>query len=329
VNRRAFITLLGGAAASSVSWPPARAEQAERMRRIGVLTGVSETDPEAQARVAAFRQELQKLGWTEGRNIRIDYRWPADDPANIRHDAAEMAALAPDAIFINGHPIVDAMRQVTRTIPVVFVQVTDPVASGLVASLARPGGNLTGFANYSMGGKWLELLKEIAPGVHRVAIILNPDNASHGASFHAIEAVTHSLNVQLTRAAVRNAVEIDQVITAFAGEPNGGLIVLASPTNNVHRDLLITLAARHRLPAVYPYRFFVISGGLLSYGIDNIELYRRAASYIDRILRGDKAGDLPIQQPTKLELVVNLRTAKAMGLTIPETFLLRADEVIE
>jgi putative tryptophan/tyrosine transport system substrate-binding protein len=328
MKRREFLTLLGS---GSAAWPlAARAQPTDRPRRVGLLTGLSENDPEAQARVAAFRQELQKLGWTEGRNIRIDYRWPADDADKIHRDAKEMVALAPDVIFINSQPIFDAMREATRDIPVVFVQVTDPVASGLVASLARPGGNLTGFANYeSMGSKWLELLKEIAPTVRQVAVILNPDNASNSASFHAIDAATHPLGVQLSRAAVRNATEIERAITVLASEPNGGLIVLASPTTNVHRDFIITRAARHRLPAVYPYRYFAVSGGLLSYGVDNLELYRRAAPYVDRILRGDRPGDLPIQQPTKLELVVNLRTAKAIGLPVPESFLLRADEVIE
>ena len=328
MNRRDFMTLVGGAAAA---WPlAARAQQPDRMRRIGVLLALAASDPEGQARIASFKRELAKLGWTEGRNIRIDDRWPGADVGQIERTAAELVALAPDVIFINSQPAFDAMRQATRTIPVVFVQVTDPVASGLLPSLARPGGNLTGLSNYeTLGGKLLQLLKEIAPGTTRTAVIHNPENASNIANLHSIEAATASLAVELTAAGVRDAGAIEREIDAFARRSAGGLIVLASPTTNLHRELIIALAARHRLPAVYPYRYFVVSGGLASYGVDNIDLYRRAAGYVDRILRGEKPGDLPIQQPTRLELVVNLKTAKAMGLAIPESFLLRADEVIE
>jgi putative tryptophan/tyrosine transport system substrate-binding protein len=331
MKRREFITLLGGAAASSSLWPlAARAQQAERMRRIGVLLGLRESDPEAQARIAAFRQELQKLGWTVGRNLRMDTRFGADDVKQIRTYAAELVSLAPDVIFINSQPVFDVMREATRTIPIVFVQVTDPVGRGLVASLARPGGNLTGLSNYeSMGGKWLEMLKEIAPNVATAAVILTQESASNAASFRTIEDSAPSLGVQLITTGVRDATDIERAIDAFAQRPNGGLIILASPTINGNRDLIIALAARHRLPAVYPYRYFVTSGGLVSYGVDNRDLSRGAASYVDRILKGEKPGDLPIQQPTKLEFVLNLKTAKALGLTIPESFLLRADEVIE
>jgi ABC-type uncharacterized transport system substrate-binding protein len=328
MRRREFITLLGGAV---VAWPLAtRAQQPDRMRRIGVLLALAESDPEGQARIGSFRQQLQKLGWVEGRDVRIEDRWPAADVEQIRRAAAELVALAPDVIFINSQPAFDVMRRATSTIPVVFVQVTDPVGSGLLTSLARPGGNLTGLSNYeSLGGKLLELLKEIAPGVTRVAVIHNPDNASNIANLHTIDAAVTSLGVELTAAGVRDAGDIEREIDAFARRLRGGLIVLASPTTNLHRELIIALAARHRLPAVYPYRYFAISGGLASYGVDNIDLYRRAAWYVDRILRGEKPGDLPIQQPTKLELAINLTTAKALDLEVPTTLLARADEVIE
>src|SRR5262249_47303316 len=290
------------------------------MRRIGVVIALAENDPEGQARIASFRQELQKVGWTEGRNVRIDYRWPADDIYRIKRDVADLVGRAPDVIFINSQPVFDAVREATRTIPVVFVQVTDPVSSGLLASLARPGGNFTGLSNYEpMGGKWLELLREIAPGILRAAVIHNPDNASNIANLHAIEAAAASLGAASIRAGVHDGAEIEREVATFARRPFGGLIVLASPTTNFHRELIITLAARHRLPAIYPYRYFVTSGGLVSYGVDNKDLYRRAAWYVDRILKGEKPGDLPIQQPTKLELVINLKTAKALGLEVPPT----------
>jgi putative ABC transport system substrate-binding protein len=326
VKRRQFITLLGGA---TVAWPlAARGQQPDRVRRIGVLLALAKSDPEGQARMVSFRQELRKLGWTEGRNIRIDDRWPAADIGQIERAAAELVALSPDVIFVNSQPGFDIMRQATRTIPVVFVQVTDPVGAGFVASLARPSGNLTGLSNYDLGGKLLELLKEISPDVTRAAVIYNSENASNIAHLHSIDAAKASFGVDLTAAAVRDADDIKRQIDEFARR-SGGLIVLASPTTNLHRNAIIALAARHRLPAVYPYRYFVVSGGLASYGVDNIELYRRAAGYVDRILRGEKPGDLPIQQPTKLELALNLKTARMLGLTVPPMLLARADEVIE
>jgi len=328
MRRRDFITLLGGAAAA---WPAAaRGQQADRMRHVAVMLGLAKSDPEGQARVAAFREELQKLGWREGHNVQFEYRWAADDVQKIAAYASELVGLSPDIIFINSQPVFDAMRQASHDIPIVFVQVTDPVGSGSIASLARPGGNITGFANYeSMGGKWLELLKEIAPGVSEAAIILNPDNASNVANLKAIEIASASLDIRLFQIAIRGTADIEPGMEAFARKSNGGVVVLASPTTNANRTFIIGLATRYRLPAIYPYSYFVASGGLISYGVDNKELYRQAASYFDRILRGEKPGDLPVQQPTKFELVVNQNAAKLIGLTIPEQFLLRADDVIE
>jgi putative tryptophan/tyrosine transport system substrate-binding protein len=329
VNRRAFITLLGGAAAA---WPlAARAQQGERMRRIGVLTSLAADDPESQARHAAFLQGLQEWGWSVGRNVAIDYRFAAGDADRFRKYAAELVALAPDIILATGTPVTAALLQATRSVPIVFTQVPDPVGNGFVASLAQPGGNATGFTVYEYGtsGKWLELLKEIAPRVTRVAVLRDPAIASGIGQMAAIQGVAPVLGVELSPVGVRDAGEIERAITAFARSANGGLIVLAAPLAIVQRDLIITLAARHRLPAVYSRRFFVTSGGLISYGPDSIDPYRRAAGYVDRILKGVKPADLPVQAPTKYELVINLKTAKVLGLDLPATVLARADEVIE
>jgi putative tryptophan/tyrosine transport system substrate-binding protein len=329
MKRRDFITLLGGAAAA---WPlAARAEQADRLRRIGVLSSLAADDPETQARHAAFLQGLQEWGWTTGRNVQIDYRWGAGDVDRFRKYAVELVALAPDVILATGTPVTAALLQATRSVPIVFAQVVDPVANGFVESLARPGGNATGFTifEYGLGGKWLELLKDVAPHVTRAAVLRDPAIPSGIGQLAAIQGVAPALGVELRPVGVRDAGEIERAVTAFARDPNGGLIVLAAPLSIVHRELIITLAARHRLPAVYALRFFVTSGGLICYGPDSIEPYRLAAGYVDRVLRGEKPGDLPVQTPTKLKLVINLKTAKALGLTVPDSLLARADEVIE
>jgi putative tryptophan/tyrosine transport system substrate-binding protein len=329
MRRREFITLLGGAAAA---WPlMARAQQAERMRRIGVFTNLVENDPEGQARDAAFLQGLQQLGWTDGRNVRIDIRRTLGDTDRARRDAAELVALAPDVILTTGSAAMGAMQQTTRTVPIVFVTVIDPVGAGFVESLARPGGNVTGFSlfEYGLSGKWLELLKEIAPGVMRVAVLRDTAVGSGVGQYAIIQAVAPSLGVELRPIDMRDASEIERAVTAFARLPNGGLIIVGAPSAVVHRNLIITLAARHQLPAVYPIPYFARSGGLISYGPDSIDPYRRAAGYVDRILKGEKPADLPVQAPTKYELVINLKTAKALGIEIPSTLLARADEVIE
>jgi putative ABC transport system substrate-binding protein len=329
IARRQVIGLLGGAA---VVWPlTARAQQGERVRRIGVLNPFAENDPEVQANITAFRQALQKLGWTDGRNLRIDYRWGGANPERIRAHATELVALEPDVILVSSPLALQPLQQETRSIPIVFTGVSDPVGSGFVASLAHPGGNITGFAvaEFSMYGKYLELLKEVAPDVIRAAVMMNPEQVPQAGNWRAIETVAPSFKVRLTAAHVRDSAEIERAIDAFARESNGGLIVLPSALTIVHRGLIIALAARHRLPAVYAFRQFVIDGGLMSYGVDLVDQYRQAASYVDRILRGKKPGDLPVQQPTQFRLIVNLTTAKVLGLTIPESFLLRADEVIE
>ena len=328
MKRREFITLLGGAAA----WPLAvRAQQRERVRRIGVLMSLAADDPEGQARLTAFVQGLQELGWTDGRNVQIDYRWPAGDAERIRRYAAELAALAPDIILAGGGAVVPSLLQATRAIPIVFTQTPDPVGAGFVESLARPGGNVTGFMlyEYGIGAKWLELLKEIAPHVTRAAVIRDAAIASGIGQWGAIQTAAPSFGVELRPVDVRDASEIERAIAAFARSPNGGLIVAASTLAVVHRDLIVTLAARHKLPAVYPSRFFVRSGGLIFYGPDSVEPHRRAAGYVDRILKGEKPADLPVQAPTKYELAINLKTAKALGLDVPPTLLARADEVIE
>ena len=330
MRRRDLIILLGGAAAA---WPlAARAQQAERVRRIGVLMSYAADDPLAPPLVSAFAQGLQERGWTIGGNVRIDYRWGAGDLDRFRKYAVELVALAPDVIVATAGSIVGALQQASRSVPIVFVTTIDPVGSGFVASLARPGGNATGFIafEFSMSGKLLELLKEIAPRVTRVAVIRDPFVPAGSAGFAAIQTVAPSFGVELTPVGVRDSDEIERGIAAFARGSNDGLIMVGPPSSaQVHRDLIIALAARHRLPAVYSAPFFVRSGGLISYGLDAVEQYRRAAGYVDRILKGEKPADLPVQQPTKFELTVNLKTAKALGLEVPPTVLARADEVIE
>jgi ABC-type uncharacterized transport system substrate-binding protein len=329
MRRREFITLLGGAAAT---WPvAARAQQPERVRRIGVLLNATPDNPDYQAWVGAFRQALQELGWVDGRNVRIDIHWATVDPADIRRQAAELVALAPDVILAPGTTTVAPLMRATRTVPIVFPIIPDPVAGGFVDSLAHPGGNATGFMlfEYSISGKWLELLKQIAPGVRRVAVLGDPDIPTGPAQFGVIQAVAPSLRVEVNSFNKRDASEIERAVTAFAETPNGGLIVTAGGPALTHRDLVITLAARHKLPAVYYDRAFVDAGGLLSYGPDRIELYRRAAGYVDCILKGEKPADMPVQAPTKYQLVINLKTAKALGLDVPVHLQQIADEVIE
>jgi len=329
IGRRELLAALGGAAAA---WPlAAGAQQGGRMRRVGVLQNLASDDPAEQARLMAFGQGLQELGWTIGQNVRIENRWSAGDPDRIRRNTEEMVALAPDVILASGNAGVAPLLQATRTVPVVFVIVPDPVGAGFVDSLARPGGNATGFIAYEYGlsGKWLEVLKEIAPGVTRAAVIRDPALASGPGQFAAIQSIAPSLGVEVSPVNVRDAGEIERAITAFAHSPNGGLIVTGSALVGIHRHLIIALAARHKLPAVYVERTYVAAGGLISYGSDFLDQYRRAASYVDRILKGEKPADLPVQQPTKYELVINLKTAKALGLDIPPTLLARADEVIE
>ena len=329
MKRREFITLLGGAAAA---WPlAARAQQGERMRRIGVLVTFAAGDPVGQARLAAFLQGLQQLGWIDGRNVRIDTRWGAGDADRTRRYAAELVALAPDVIMATGTPTVAALQQATSSAAIVFAAAVDPVGSGFVDSLARPGGNATGFMSfeYGLSGKWLELLKQIAPSVTRAAVLRDTASPAGNAQFGAIQTVAPSLGVEVNPVNMRDAGEIERVVTAFARASNGGLIVTASPLSLVHRELIVALAARHKLPAVYFERLFVAAGGLISYGPDYVDQYRRAAGYVDRILKGEKPADLPVQAPTKYELVINLKTAKALGLDVPATVLARADEVIE
>jgi len=325
-SRREFITLIGGAAA----WPLAvRAQQGERVRRVGVLMNLAADDPEGQTRIVAFVQGLQQSGWTDGRNIRIDTRWAAGDADRFHRYAEELLALAPDVILASATPSVQALQQATRTVPIVFANVGDPVGMGFVESLARPGGNTTGFTplEFGFGAKWLELLKEIAPRLTRVAVLR--DLTIGPAQLSAIQAVAPSFGVELSPVGVRDAGEIERTIAAFAQSSNAGMIVTASTSAVIHRHLIAMLAARHRLPAVYSFRYFAATGGLLSYGPDPIDMYRRAASYVDRILKGEKPADLPVQTPTKYQLVVNLKTAKALGLDIPTSILARADEVIE
>ena len=329
MRRREFITLLGG---TTVIRPIAAwAQQREQIARIGVLMGTAVEDPEGQTRITAFRQGLQKLGLTEGQNVRIDVRWTAGDAALERKFATELVTLTPDVILASASPTVAALQAVTRTVPIVFAGTIDPVGAGFVDSLARPGGNATGFVlfEYGMGAKWLELLKEIAPNVTRVAVLRDPAIPAGTGQFGAIQSVAPSLGVELTPVNVRDPGEIERAISAFANSSNGGLIVTAAPLTLVHRDLIVTLAARHKLCAVYSLRPFVTAGGLIFYGPDIADQYRRAAGYVDRILKGEKPADLPVQAPTKYELVINLKTAKALGLTVPPSLLARADEVIE
>jgi putative ABC transport system substrate-binding protein len=328
VKRRAFITLLGGAAA----WPlAARAQQGGRMRRIGVLLGLAPGDPLDQARFATFAQGLQQSGWTIGRNVQIDTRSSAGNGDDARRYATELVALTPDVILASGNSAAAPLLQATRTVPIVFVIVPDPVGAGFVDSLARPGGNATGFLafEYSLGAKWLELLKELAPRLTRAAVLRDATLASGPGQFAAIQSVAPSLGFELTPINVRDAGEIERSIAAFARSTEGGLIVTGGPLSGLHRDLIIALAARHKLPAVFPERLYAATGGLISYGPNYLDQFRRAADYVDRILKGEKPADLPVQAPTKYELVINLKTAKALGLTVPDTVLARADEVIE
>jgi len=323
--RRQFITLLGGAAA----WPLAvRAQQPDRMRRIGVLMNSAADDPESQVRLAAFVQELQRLGWITDRNVQIEARWSAADASTLGRHATELAALAPDAILAG---VGGTLLQATRTVPIVFAQAIDPVGTGSVASLARPGGNVTGFTQfeYSLAGKWPELLKEVAPRVGRAAILREPSTPAGIGQWAVVQAAAQSLGMELSPVAVREAGEIERGVSEFARGSNGGLIVVVGASASNHRQLIIAQAARHRLPAVYPSRHFVVGGGLISYGPDVVGQYRRAAGYVDRILKGEKPAELPVQAPIKYELVINLKTAKALGLDVPPTLLARADEVVE
>jgi len=330
MKRREFITLLGGAAAAGWS-RGARAQQGERMRRIGVLMAITADDPESQSRLAAFAQGLQQLGWTLGQNVRVDYRWGGSDADALRKYAAELVALAPEVILAQSSAAVAPLLSATRTIPVVFTTVADPVGAGFVESMARPGGNATGFINfeYSIAGKWLELLKEIAPSLTRVAVLRESAIAAGPGQLGAIQAQAQSLGIELRPVDVRDAGEIERAITAFARGSSGGLIVTGSPGAVVHRGLIVALAARHRLPAVYNSRFYATGGGLISYGPDFVDQFRHAAGYVDRILKGEKPADLPVQAPTKYETMLNLATAKALGLSVPPGLLIAADEVIE
>ncbi len=328
MRRRAFITLLSCAAA----WPlTARAQQGERVRRIGVLSPQSADDPELQARITAFAQGMQESGWIVGRNVQIEYRWGAGDADRVRRYAAELAALAPDVIVTSGGSTVQPLQQATRTIPIVFANVADPVGSGFVQSLSRPGGNATGFVQfeYSLSGKWLELLKQVAPGVTRAAVIRDPALVAGIGTFAVIQAVAPSLGVEVVPVNVRDAHDIERDVAAFARFQNGGMVVTGSALAVFYRDLIIKLAAEYKLPTVYYRRLFVTGGGLISYGSDQTDQFRKAAGYVDRILKGEKPADLPVQAPTKYEMVINLKTAKAIGLEIPATVLARADEVIE
>ena len=331
VKRREFITLLGGAA---VAWPlAARAQQVTQIRRVGMLIGYAENDPETQARLAAFRQALEQLGWKEGRGVRIDYRFAPASPDEAQRFAKELVALHPDVLVGNSTPATGALLRETRSIPIVFVGVSDPVGSHFIASIPQPGGSVTGFTNFepSLIGKWLQILKEVAPNVTRAAVMFNPKTApDEGAFFlNPFEPIARSLAVEPIVSRVTDVNDIENAVTALAHKPGGSLIIMPDAFNTVHRQLIILLAARHSLPAIYPYRYQAVEGGLLSYGVDTVDLMRRAAPYVDRILRGEKPADLPVQAPVKFELVINLRAARVIGLTIPPTLLARADEVIE
>ena len=327
MNRRAFTA---GTLTSLVA-RAAGAQEPHRKRRIGILHYLFEDDSEGRAYVGAFLEALQALGWSADRNLTVDYRWTGSDPERARKYAAELVALAPDVILAAGGIIARALQQATRTIPIVFVQVADAVGGGIVNSLARPGGNATGFTNFefNIGAKWLELLKQVAPRMTRTAVLRDPANPAGTGQFGAIQAVAPSFGVEVSPIGLHDAVEIERDVTGFARSPNGGLIVTPSGLAIVHRELIVTLAARHRLPVAYPFRYFVAAGGLMSYGPDVIDQYRRAAGYVDRILKGEKIANLPVQQSVKVELVVNLKTAKALGLTVPPSVLGRADEVIQ
>jgi putative tryptophan/tyrosine transport system substrate-binding protein len=330
MTRREFITLLGGAA---VAWPlAARAQQAARKRRIGVLMAISESDPEAKPRVKALEQGLQDWGWVKEQNLLIDYRWTRADITQTQLYAAELVRSAPELIIANSTPALAALRRETRTIPLVFVLVIDPVTQGFVATLARPSGNITGFTNFefTMGGKWVEILKEIVPVITRVATIYNPETAPYGEEFfRQTKAAASSLTIEAIDAPVRQPADLQRTIVQVAAKPHGGLIVIPDVFTSVHRDLIVDLAAQHRLPAIYPFRFFAVSGGLVSYGVDSLDIFRRSASYVDRILKGESPGELPVQAPTKFELVINLKTAEALGFKVPWFLQQRADEVIE
>jgi putative ABC transport system substrate-binding protein len=329
MNRREFITLLGGAAAA---WPlAAHAQQGERMRRIGVLINRAADDPEGQARLTALKQGLEQLGWTDSGNVRIDTRWGEDDAERARKYAAELVTLSPDVIVASGSLGVTSLQRVTTTLPIVFAAVGDPVGGGFVETLARPGGNTTGFMlfEYSLSGKWLEFLKQIAPRLTRAAVLRRANVPSGSAEFAAIQTVAQSLGVEVSPVSIRDSGDIERAATTFSRSANGGLVVTPSASGWIHRDLIIALAAQYKLPAVYAYRVNVTGGGLISYGPDPVDQYRRAAGYVDRILKGEKPADLPVQAPTKYDLVINLKTARALGLEVPATLLARADEVIE
>jgi putative ABC transport system substrate-binding protein len=328
MKRREFIAGLGGV---TLTPRAAHAQLAERVRRIGVLMNALSDEPESQARIAAFLQGLQEAGWAVGRNVRIDIRWGAGDIARLRRHASELVGLGPDVILAGTGGTTTPLQQASRTVPIVFAQVIDPVGAGNVETLARPNSNATGFTQfeYSLSGKWLELLREVAPGVKRVGVLRDPGTAAGIGQWAVIQAAAQPLGLELSTVDLRRAAEIERSMTAFARFPNGGLIAVVSAAVQVHRELVATLATRHRLPIVYPYRFFVTAGGLISYGPDLVSQYRRAAGYVDRILKGEKPADLPVQLPTKYELVINLKTAKALGLAVPTTLLARADEVIE
>jgi len=328
VIRRKFITLLGGAA---VAWPAvARAQSGESMRRVGVLMHSTRDDSESQLRLAAFLKGLQETGWIDGRNVQVETRWSDGNPNTLRRHATDLVAFAPDAILAGTGGTVPPLQEATRTVPIVFAQAIDPVGGGFVASLARPRGNITGFTQfeYTLSGKWPELLKQVAPGITRVAVIRDPTTRAGIGQWAVIQAASSSFGIELTPIA-GDAVEIEREIGTFGREPNGGLIVQVGAWATIHRKLIIAQATRYRLPAIYPYRFYVASGGLISYGPDLVGQYRRAAGYVDRILKGEKPADLPVQAPTKYELVINLKTANALGLSVPSTLLARADEVIE
>ena len=328
MRRRQFLSLIG----ASCIWPlAAHAQQPERIRRIGVVLALSEQDAEIQTRIAAFRKELERLGWREGRNLHVEYRWAAADPNLKRTYVAELVAQKPDLIFAAPTSMAAAVQRETRSIPVVFAQVADPVAEGLVNSLAHPGGNITGFSHFEfgIGAKWLEVLKEIAPNVTRVAVMYDPANPASTAYLPLMEAAARALVLDIVSSPTRDDTEIERVMNALAGEPNGGLILIPGPLMGARHRLIISLANRHRLPSIFSFRYYPADGGLASYGVDLVDLYRHAAGYIDRILRGEKPADLPVQGPTRYELVINTKTAKSLALTVPPTLLARADEVIE
>ena len=328
MRRRDVIRLLGGGAV----WPLAvRAQERDGVRRLGVIMNYAEVDPEGQARFSVLRQQLRKLGWTEGGNLQLEARWAAGKSDLMQAYATELVGLPTDVLLANSTPLLTVLKQVTRTIPIVFTQVADPIIGGLVSSYARPDGNMTGFTDIdaSIAGKWVELLKEAAPSVNRLTVLMNPDQTNHPAFLHVIEAATASLKLQASAAAARNRAEIEQTITAISGEADRGLVVLPGPVNNTQRQSIIALAGRYRLPAIYPFKYYATDGGLLNYGSDQVDQWPKAAGYVDRILRGEQVSALPVQAPTKFELVINLRTAKALGLDLPATLLARADEVIE